>query len=542
MFTKKLARIDGIDGCENGLGIVRATTTDDGRVLGRGVARGRLDVMGGIADYSGAVVCQLGTRRETRASIGFDKAADVERGGTIRIASTTRDEREDGAGASTTSETVHVDVSTRDAIDATTFAPGKTRTYFDGRLASDRWAAYVVGAVTEFFRALEADEDGVMVDVRRWVRRAARACDWTIEIESNVPQGKGVASSAAVEIAVARATSDYLVRAGLISAAAMARFRAHVAMIPLYCQAAENDVVGAPCGFMDQYACFHSTERPPGRFVAIDCDFAKTSAPGRKEEEYSFVDVPNELRVWAIDSGVRHANAGGGSDYARVRCGTFMGKKVLVNELNARYYQTLVPGEVSLCDVVSAHAWDHGSAGVPIGWSQLIEEELSGASFLARFIRHDDEPNTSVELERTYALRAPVHHALHEHARVREFLDVLQSWPKTSSVDEETVLSLGRRLGDLMFASHDSYTSVGLGADATDALVDLVREIDPDRRVLLGAKISGGGCGGAVVVLGRDAPDARDAIDAVRRRYAEKYALEHLPTLVAGAHPSDASE
>ena len=212
------------------------------------------------------------------------------------------------------------------------------------------------------------------------------------------------------------------------------------------------------------------------------------STPEREEEEYSFIDVPKELRVWAIDSGVRHANAGGESDYSRVRCGTFMGKKVLVNELNARYYRTLVPGEVSLCGVLSAHAWDHGSAGVPIGWSQLVEEELSGASFLARFIRHDDEPNTSVDPERTYALRAPVHHALHEHARVQEFLHVLRSWPKTSPADDETVLSLGRRLGDLMFASHDSYTSVGLGADATDALVDLVREVDPDRRLLFGAK------------------------------------------------------
>ena len=93
-----------------------------------------------------------------------------------------------------------------------------------------------------------------------------------------------------------------------------------------------------------------------------------------------------------------------------------------------------------------------------------------------------------------------------------------------------------------MFASHDSYTSVGLGADATDALVDLVREVDPDRRLLFGAKISGGGCGGAVVLLGRDAPDAIDAVDAVRRRYAAKYSLERVPTLVAGAHPSDASE
>ena len=61
--------------------------------------------------------------------------------------------------------------------------------------------------MTEFFRALEADEDGSMVEVRRWVRRTARARDWTIEIESNVPLGKGDARRrACVEIAAARAT------------------------------------------------------------------------------------------------------------------------------------------------------------------------------------------------------------------------------------------------------------------------------------------------------------------------------------------------
>ena len=180
MFAKKLARECERHHHDTDVDDGRARATDDGRALGRGFASGRLDVMGGIADYSGAVVCQLGTRRETRASVRFDETAEVERGGTIRIASTMRDEDEDG-GAAKTIETVHVDVLAREAIDAVTFAPEKTRMYFAGRRASEWWAAYVVGAMTEFFRALEADEDGSMVEVRRWVRRTARAngaSDW----------------------------------------------------------------------------------------------------------------------------------------------------------------------------------------------------------------------------------------------------------------------------------------------------------------------------------------------------------------------------
>ena len=57
------------------------------------------------------------------------------------------------------------------------------------------------------------------------------------------------------------------------------------------------------------------------------------------------------------------------------------------------------------------------------------------------------------------------------------------------------------RLGQLMYASHASYSACGLGSDGTDHLVALVREAGP-RLGLYGAKITGGGSGGTVAVLG----------------------------------------
>ena len=69
-----------------------------------------------------------------------------------------------------------------------------------------------------------------------------------------------------------------------------------------------------------------------------------------------------------------------------------------------------------------------------------------------------------------------------------------------------------------MLQSHWSYTECGLGCEATDLLIELVREeIAPGQ--LYGAKITGGGAGGTVVVLG-----ARDAFPRFQRvvtRYAE---------------------
>ena len=57
-------------------------------------------------------------------------------------------------------------------------------------------------------------------------------------------------------------------------------------------------------------------------------------------------------------------------------------------------------------------------------------------------------------------------------------------------------------MGELMYASHASYSACGLGSDGTDLLVELVRQAGPAAG-LFGAKITGGGSGGTVAILGR---------------------------------------
>ena len=57
-------------------------------------------------------------------------------------------------------------------------------------------------------------------------------------------------------------------------------------------------------------------------------------------------------------------------------------------------------------------------------------------------------------------------------------------------------------MGELMSAAHDSYSACGIGSDGTDLLVELVREAGPQSG-LYGAKITGGGSGGTVAILGR---------------------------------------
>jgi L-arabinokinase len=70
-----------------------------------------------------------------------------------------------------------------------------------------------------------------------------------------------------------------------------------------------------------------------------------------------------------------------------------------------------------------------------------------------------------------------------------------------------------------MYQSHGSYSACGLGSDGTDLLVALAREAGPAQGIY-GAKITGGGSGGTVAILGNAV--AHDIVRAIARRYGEE--------------------
>jgi L-arabinokinase len=92
-------------------------------------------------------------------------------------------------------------------------------------------------------------------------------------------------------------------------------------------------------------------------------------------------------------------------------------------------------------------------------------------------------------------------------------------------------MSAAHELGDLMFESHQSYSDCGLGSEATDLLANLVREsADED---LFGARITGGGSGGTVAILGR--AGAKSAIENITRQFYER--TGHQPMVFSGSSP-----
>jgi L-arabinokinase len=121
---------------------------------------------------------------------------------------------------------------------------------------------------------------------------------------------------------------------------------------------------------------------------------------------------------------------------------------------------------------------------------------LDGQSFL-EYYGGSTDTITHIDLVRTYAVRQPTAHPIYENHRVQLFRGLLLGGVHH---EEQRVL-----LGELMYQSHASYSSCGLGSHGTDRLVEMVRHAG-SAKGLYGAKITGGGSGGTVAILAhRDA-------------------------------------
>ena len=414
-------------------------------------APGRLDVMGGIADYSGSLVLQRPIAEATWAAVQPIKRPVLDILSIGRAPCTVPIEALAPAGVPVSYEAA--------------------RQMFSG----DRhWAAYVAGV----FLVLAREYEGT--PLRRSGKQGVALSGARVMIDSNVPEGKGVSSSAAIETATMQA--------------ACAAFGIEIDPldIALLCQKAENLVAGAPCGVMDQMTCVFGE---PDHLLALLCQPA---------DLHPSVPVPSDIEFWGLDSGERHAV--GGSDYGAVRTGAFMGLRIL-NE-HARvpldYLANIAPGDFER------------------ELAPLLPEEISGDDFLVRYGGTTDTV-TDVKPGCRYRVKAPASHPVYERQRAESFRELLRAAP-----DEERRI----RLGSLMYESHVSYVACGLGSPGTDRLVELVRSEGPAAG-LYGARITGGGSGGTVAVIGRK--DAGAAIARVAETYER--ATGYRPHVFSGSSP-----
>jgi len=410
-------------------------------------APARLDVMGGIADSSGSLVLEGTLDRETLVAVQSRSDQD------IVIHSV---DLEPSQGKSTT--VIPLDILFEAGYP---IQPVALHSYFNDKV-DIRWAAYVIGV---FSMLLDA---GLISDFTHGLN---------IGITSNIPLGGGVSSSAALEVAAMIAISKiYDVSVPPNS-------------LPALCQRVENEVVGAPCGIMDQMT---SALGQKDRLLALKC---------QPHEILGYPAVPEGIRFLGMNSDVKHTVSG--SAYTDTRVGTFMGRKILFDRLMRQGKSVPLNGYLSN---VPANDWRST-------FREWIPEQMTGAEFIQRYQTHDD-PVTQIDPEEMYFPQKRAEHPILENDRVTRFMNIL------SELENGLSESLLIEAGELMIGSHRSYSdNCDMGSEETDLIVDLVMRRGPSKG-LYGAKITGGGSGGTVALLAREG--AESVLDDVAAEYEKE--------------------
>jgi len=164
----------------------------------------------------------------------------------------------------------------------------------------NHWSDYVIGVAWSLLRA----------------GKTIRGAD--IYIESNVPVGSGLSSSAALEVSVAFALLS--VNENIMDMTELAKL----------CQKAENEFVGMKCGIMDQFiACFGETDHA----LFLDC----------RSLDYELVPLPSDsIRIVVCNTMVKHEL--GASEYNKRRLECEKG----VSILSERYHSVKALRDVAL--------------------------------------------------------------------------------------------------------------------------------------------------------------------------------------------------
>ncbi|MCX5770383.1 MAG: galactokinase [Candidatus Hydrogenedentes bacterium] len=333
-----------------------------------------------------------------------------------------------------------------------------------------RWTAYVLGVLLYL--------------KQRYPQKVKTGV--SLYLESDVPLNKGVSSSAALEVAAMKA------------AAAAYEMDFEGVELAESCQWAENVIAESACGIMDQITSVSGDEQCILPLVCQPC------LPER------LIRLPDRLRCWAVDSGVSHQVSG--VEYEAARAAAFMGYKLICEWED-------VPVQLDKTGAVPRWVdprWNGYLANVPPSlfrakYESRLPETMTGAQFGAGGREHVD-PFTVMRPEVTYKIRANTRYAVEENARVQMFAELARGSAGSTSSRPF------RLMGDIMYQSHHAYTECGLGAEATDLLVDLARE-EGSKSGIFGAKVTGGGAGGTVAILGLET--AEESFRNIVRKFGQ---------------------
>jgi L-arabinokinase len=423
-------------------------------------APGRLDVMGGIGDYSGSLVLQMPISQKTKIEL------------------TLRDDYQCRLQSKlSTGETLTAVVDFRDYLNNLEVDYAFARKKFK-EFASTHWISYVLGCALVLQK-----EKGIDF----------RGGDFTLT--SDVPLGKGVSSSASVEVATMKALTEVF------------DVPLPGTLLPLLAQRVENLIVGAPCGLMDQLASYFGE---PKKLLPILCQPDQIDKP---------IPIPDDISFIGIDSGVRHSVAG--ASYGDVRCAAFMGYTIIASLLDvtpdelrsakSKIDFTTLPFQGYLSNI-SVKQFEES-------FLHNLPHTLRGNDFLKQHEVSIDLV-TMIDDQKNYQVRQCASHPVYEHDRVIQFRNHLLALHE--SVDKNERVMLLKKMGKLMYQSHESYSLCGLGSERTDEIVSIASKAPG----VYGAKITGGGNGGTVCLLVDE--EGKKSVYQLQRHLIEKYKADFM--------------
>jgi L-arabinokinase len=336
----------------------------------------RLDVMGGIADYSGSLVC------EGTLSLALVMGVQLRQDRIVRVHShdVGRYRKELAPNFQMSLDDLRPNGSLIDYEQA--------RSFFK-KVPQTAWAGYAAGALYVLMQE---------------VQRATLTKGANIALVSNVPIGAGIASSATVEVAAMHALSlayDVPLEGKHLSRLA---------------QIVENKVVGAPCGLMDQLTEVLGEE---GTLLPIKCQPDIVMEP---------VKLPESWGVVGINSRVKHNVAG--SAYRAARVGAFMGHRIILTlmEQDGLSKEGEDPLNGYLCRLSVSEFRSRYASRLP--------SEITGQEFLCRY-HNTLDPVTTVEPGKLYKVRSRASHPIYENERVAAFLGCMR---RAASNNDDSIL------------------------------------------------------------------------------------------------------
>ncbi len=263
---------------------------------------------------------------------------------------------------------------------------------------------------------------------------------------------------------------------------------------------------------MDQVT---STLGQPGQLLLLECQphTLVGSIDLRPAAE------PPGVNFLGLHSGVKHAVAG--AAYRHSRVAAFIAHAIIAKahqDFGARKDPTR--GYLANVDPRLYRAY----------LRPILPRHITGRDFLRTFGATIDRV-TAVEPAVVYAVRGAADHHVLENQRVRRFVEALQHGLRG---DRAALLRAGR----LMLASHASYTQrAGLGSPETDLLVRSIMQRGP-KLGFYGARITGGGSGGAVAILCAADAATRESLQQIVGEYQKGTGLKTV--LFQGSGPGAA--